>query len=168
MCQRQSITEKRKWKSNIKNIKNKKYTSKFLLFVLFGFWFKLGKEISNLFGFCFNYIAILRALDYMKRQTDRHMYAWKCWCSIIYLLYTYIYFFFVWKYKIPLIIMARSHFTRKLCLAMTAAASLVVLTFFALSYFGSPAESVSQSIYGTNSDKSSLELLHVVSSWYDV
>lgn len=138
-----------------------------LLFVLFGFWFKLGKEISNLFGFCFNYIAILRVLDYMKRQTDTCMPESVGVVLFIYFIHIFIYFF-VWKYKIPLIIMARSHFTRKLCLAMTAAASLVVLTFFALSYFGSPAESVTQSNYGTNSDKSSLELLHVVSSLIEI
>ncbi|KAI8117345.1 hypothetical protein CVS40_10754 [Lucilia cuprina] len=59
--------------------------------------------------------------------------------------------------------MSRSHFSRKLCLVMTA--SLVVITFFVVGYFGSSAiSSPVVPAYGSGSsgDQSTLELLHVV------
>ncbi|XP_061391754.1 prostatic acid phosphatase-like, partial [Musca vetustissima] len=57
--------------------------------------------------------------------------------------------------------MARSHFTRKLCLAMTATVSILVLTLAVLGLFGTPADSVKPSAVNS-ADQSTLELLHVV------
>uniref|UniRef100_A0A1I8NE22 Histidine phosphatase superfamily (Branch 2) n=1 Tax=Musca domestica TaxID=7370 RepID=A0A1I8NE22_MUSDO len=57
--------------------------------------------------------------------------------------------------------MARSHFTRKLCLAMTATVSILALILAVLGLFGAPADSVKPSTAGST-DQSTLVLLHVV------